>query len=40
MKVYFVGFGPGDPDLLTLKGYRVLKEADVIIYPGSIIPEK
>lgn len=40
MKVYFVGFGPGDPELLTLKGYRILKEADVIIYPGSIIPEK
>lgn len=40
MKVYFVGFGPGDPELLTLKGYKLLKEAEVIIYPGSIIPEK
>jgi precorrin-4/cobalt-precorrin-4 C11-methyltransferase len=40
MKVYFVGFGPGDPELLTIKGYRILKEADVIIYPGSIIPEE
>ncbi|MCS7130357.1 MAG: cobalt-precorrin-4/precorrin-4 C(11)-methyltransferase [Archaeoglobaceae archaeon] len=39
MKVFFVGFGPGDPELLTLKGYRLLSEADVIIYPGSIIPD-
>ncbi len=39
MKVYFVGFGPGDVELLTVKGYKLLSEADVIIYPGSIIPE-
>ncbi|MEM1670724.1 MAG: cobalt-precorrin-4/precorrin-4 C(11)-methyltransferase [Archaeoglobaceae archaeon] len=39
MKVYFVGFGPGDPELLTIRGYKLLREADVIIYPGSIIPE-
>ncbi len=39
MKVYFVGFGPGSVDLLTLRAYRLLKEADLIIYPGSIIPE-
>lgn len=40
MKVFFVGFGPGNPELLTLKGYRLLREADLIIYPGSIINEK
>jgi len=40
MKVYFVGFGPGDKELLTLKGYKLLKEADLIIYPGSLIDEK
>ena len=40
MKVYFVGFGPGDVELLTLKAYRLLKEADLIIYPGSIIEEE
>lgn len=31
-KVYFIGAGPGDPELLTLKGSRVLKEADCILY--------
>jgi len=37
VKVYFAGFGPGDPELLTLKAYRLLKEADLIIYPGSLV---
>ncbi|MCX7856577.1 MAG: precorrin-4 C(11)-methyltransferase [Deltaproteobacteria bacterium] len=36
-KVYFVGAGPGDPDLITLKGIKLIKEADVIIYAGSLV---
>lgn len=37
MKVYFVGAGPGDPELITVKGQRLLKEAEVIIYAGSLV---
>jgi precorrin-4/cobalt-precorrin-4 C11-methyltransferase len=37
-KVYFVGVGPGDPDLLTVKGQRVISQAEVIIYADSLIP--
>uniref|UniRef100_A0A7J2TGK6 Cobalt-precorrin-4 C(11)-methyltransferase n=1 Tax=Archaeoglobus fulgidus TaxID=2234 RepID=A0A7J2TGK6_ARCFL len=37
MKVYFVGFGPGDKELLTVKAWKLLEKADLIIYPGSII---
>ena len=35
--VYFVGAGSGAKDLITLKGYNLLKEADVIIYAGSLV---
>jgi precorrin-4 C11-methyltransferase len=38
-KVTFIGAGPGDPELLTLKAQRVLRRADVVIYAGSLIPE-
>ena len=31
-KVIFIGAGPGDPDLITVKGRRVIEKADVIIY--------
>ena len=37
MKVYFIGAGPGDPELLTLKARRIIEEADVIIYAGSLV---
>jgi precorrin-4/cobalt-precorrin-4 C11-methyltransferase len=36
-KVYFIGAGPGDPDLITVKGKRVLENSDVVIYAGSLV---
>ena len=35
--VHFVGAGSGAPDLITLRGKRLLEEADVIIYAGSLV---
>lgn len=37
-KVYFIGAGPGNAELITLKGYRILQQADVIIYDYYIDP--
>ncbi len=37
--IYFVGAGPGDEDLITVKGRRLIKEADVIIYAGSLVSD-
>ena len=36
--VSFVGAGPGDPELLTLKGKRLIEEAALLLYAGSMIP--
>jgi len=36
-KVFFVGAGPGDPELITVKGQRLLEQADVLIYTGSLV---
>ena len=37
-KVYFVGCGPGDPELITIKAKKLVQKADVLVYSGSLIP--
>jgi len=36
-RVYFIGAGPGDPELITIKGRKILDQADVVIYAGSLV---
>ncbi|MBQ7585565.1 MAG: precorrin-4 C(11)-methyltransferase [Desulfovibrionaceae bacterium] len=38
-KVYFIGAGPGDPELLTLKAARIIEQANLLIYAGSLVPK-
>ena len=38
MTVYFIGAGPGDPELITVKGQRLINECPVILYAGSLVP--
>jgi precorrin-4/cobalt-precorrin-4 C11-methyltransferase len=40
MTVYIVGAGPGDPELITLKGKKVIEKADIIIYAGSLVNQR
>ena len=39
-RVYFIGAGPGDPELITVKGQNRIKEADMILYTGSLVPRE
>ncbi|MCG8529543.1 MAG: precorrin-4 C(11)-methyltransferase [Desulfovibrionales bacterium] len=36
--VWFIGAGPGDPELITRKGARMIAEADLVLYAGSLVP--
>lgn len=38
--VLFVGAGPGDPELITVAGRRALERADLVVYAGSLVPER
>ena len=39
-KVWFIGAGPGDPELITVKGRRLIESADLIVYAGSLVPRE
>src|SRR5262249_33589776 len=39
MKVHFIGAGPGDPDLLTLRGRDLIARSPVVLYAGSLVPQ-
>ncbi len=38
-KVWFVGAGPGDPELLTIKGQKLIAKADAILFAGSLVSQ-
>lgn len=38
MKVYIIGAGPGDPDLITVKGAALIARCKVVLYTGSLVP--
>lgn len=39
MTVYFIGAGPGDPDLITVKGAKLVESCPVVLYTGSLVPK-
>ncbi|MEM7060612.1 MAG: precorrin-4 C(11)-methyltransferase [Pseudomonadota bacterium] len=39
MTVHFIGAGPGDPDLITVKGLRLIQSCPLCLYAGSLVPE-
>jgi len=38
--IYFIGAGPGDPELVTVKAMNILKKADAVLYTGSLVPRE
>lgn len=38
-QVYFIGAGPGDPELITVKGQNIIQKADLVLYAGSLVPK-
>ena len=39
-QVFFVGAGPGDPELITVKGRKCIQRADLVLYAGSLVPSE
>ena len=39
MTVHFIGAGPGDPELITVRGLRLIENCQVCLYAGSLVPE-
>ncbi|MEC8728010.1 MAG: SAM-dependent methyltransferase, partial [Pseudomonadota bacterium] len=39
MTVFFIGAGPGDPDLITVKGRDLIRRCQTCLYAGSLVPE-
>jgi len=39
MKVYIIGAGPGDPDLITVKGSKLVERCPIVFYTGSLVPK-
>ena len=40
MKVHFIGAGPGDPELITVRGLRLIQSCQICLYAGSLVPEE
>lgn len=40
MTVYFIGAGPGDPELITVRGQKLIMACPVVLYAGSLVPEE
>ena len=40
MTVYFIGAGPGDPELITVKAQKLINACPIILYAGSLVPRE